>query len=104
MRLFQNAQGEASQAGYIISVTDDRLAKGDLAPWSPLIWRSHKMRRVVGSTFAAETQSLLNGLGHAEWIALLKHVFQILMQLNGQFSCVTFRSNVLWMPSRCMIT
>ena len=66
---FQNAQGGASQAGYIISMTDDRLAKGELAPWSPLIWRSHKMRRVVGSTFAAETQSLLNGLGHAEWIA-----------------------------------
>ena len=47
---FQKAQGKASQAGYIISVTDDRLAKGELAPWSPLIWRSHKMRRVVGST------------------------------------------------------
>ena len=45
------------------------LARGELAPWSPLIWRSHKMRRVVGSTLAAETQSLLNGLGHAEWIA-----------------------------------
>ena len=27
------------------------------------------MRRIVGSTSAAETQSLLNGLGHAEWIA-----------------------------------
>ena len=27
------------------------------------------MPRVVGSTLAAETQSLLNGLGHAEWIA-----------------------------------
>ena len=66
---FQNAQGGASKAGYIISVTDDRLAKGELAPWSPLIWRSHRMRRVVGSTLAAETQSLLNGLGHAEWIA-----------------------------------
>ena len=66
---FQNAQRGASQAGYIISVTDDRLARGELAPWSPLIWRSHKMRRIVGSTLAAETQSLLNGLGHAEWIA-----------------------------------
>ena len=66
---FQNAQGEASQAGYIIWVTDDRLAKGELAPWSPLIWRSHKMRRVVGSTLAAEEQCLLNVLGHAEWIA-----------------------------------
>ena len=62
-------QRGASQAGYIISVTDDRLAKGELATWSPLIWRSHKMRRVVGSTLAAETQSLLSGLGHAEGIA-----------------------------------
>ena len=62
---FQNAQGRASQAGYIIVVTDDRWARGELAPWSPLIWRSHKMHRKV----AAETQSLLNGLGHAEWIA-----------------------------------
>ena len=66
---FQDAHEGASQAGYIIAVTDDRLAKGDLAPWSPLIWRSHKMRRVVGSTLAAETQSLLDGLGHAEWLA-----------------------------------
>ena len=66
---FQNAQGRASHAGYIIAVTDDRWARGELAPWSPLIWRSHNMRRTVGSTLAAETQSLLNGLGHAEWIA-----------------------------------
>ena len=66
---FQNARGGASQAGYIIAETDDRLARGELAPWSPLIWRSHKLRRTVGSTLAAETQSLLNGLAHAEWIA-----------------------------------
>ena len=62
----RGAHGRASQAGYIIAVTGDRLAKGELAPWSPLIWRSHRMRRVVGSTLAAETKSLLNGLGHAE--------------------------------------
>ena len=55
-------------------------------PWSPLIWRSHKMHRVVGSTSPAETQSLLNGFWHVEWIAvLLKHVSQILMQFSGQF-------------------
>ena len=29
---FQDARGVASQAGYIIVVTDDRLAKGELAP------------------------------------------------------------------------
>ena len=51
---FQNAQGGASQAGYIIAVTDDRLAKGELAPWSPLFWRSHKLRRVVGECVSCE--------------------------------------------------
>ena len=103
---FQNAQGGgASQAGYIISVTDDRLSKGELAPWGPLIWRSHRMRRVVGSTLAAETQSLLNGLGHAEWIAahFAEARFPDFDMTNGHFSYVIFRSNVLWMPSRCTI-
>ena len=67
---FQNAHGRASQTGYIIAVTDDRLAIGELAPWSPLIWRSHKnASNSARGTLAAETQSLLNGLGHAEWIA-----------------------------------
>ena len=56
---FQNAHGGASQAGYIIAVTDDRVAEGELAPWSALIWRSHKMRRVVGSTLAAENAESL---------------------------------------------
>ena len=61
---FQDAQGGASQAGYIISVTDDRLAKGELAPLSPLIWRSHKMRRVVGSTLASGFDLVIS-LGNA---------------------------------------
>ena len=64
---FQNVQGGASQAGYIIAVTYD--PRRELALWSQLTWRSHKMRRIVGSTLAAETQSLSIGLGHAEWIA-----------------------------------
>ena len=42
---------------------------GPMAPWSPLVWRSYNMKGVVSSTLAAETQSLLNGLGQAEWIA-----------------------------------
>ena len=41
-----------------------------MAPWSPFVWRSYKMKRVVSSTLAAETQSILNALGHAEWIAV----------------------------------
>ena len=43
---FSERSRGASQAGYVIAVTDDRLARKELAPWSPLIWRSHKMRRM----------------------------------------------------------
>ena len=45
---FQNAQGGASQAGYIVSVTDDRLAKGELAPWGPLI-AEHQTKSIARS-------------------------------------------------------
>ncbi|CAE8643680.1 unnamed protein product, partial [Polarella glacialis] len=60
---FQNAVKGGTQAGYIVGVTDDKLARGELAPWSPLTWKSYRLKRVVGSTLAGETQSLIDGLG-----------------------------------------
>ena len=53
----------------MVAATDDRLAHGDMGPWSSQAWRRYKMRRVVSGTSAAETHILLNGVGHAEWIA-----------------------------------
>ena len=101
---FQNAQGRASQAGYIIAVTDDRLARGELAPWSPLIWRSHKMRRIVGSTLPK--QNLLNCLGHAEWIAahFAEARFPIFDVAQRSTFLRIFRLQCVGMPSRCTIT
>ena len=55
----------ASQAGHVVAATDDCLAQGDMAPWSLLAWRRYKLARGVSGTSAVETQSLLNGLGHA---------------------------------------
>ena len=66
---FQTAHGGASLASYLITVRTDQMAEGQMAKWRPLVWRSHNMKRVVSSTSAAATQSFLNGLGHAEWIA-----------------------------------
>ena len=66
---FQNSRNGGSQAGYVLGVTTDGLRSGEVAPWSPIAWRSHRLKRVVSSTLAAETQSMLNGLGHAEWLA-----------------------------------
>lgn len=66
---FANAKRQGTQAGYLVSVTDDGLRNGQPAPWSPCVWKSYRLKRVVGSTFAGESQVLSDGLGHAEWIA-----------------------------------
>ena len=65
---FANAKKKGTQAGYLVGVTTDALQEGRPAPWSPATWKSYRLKRVVGSTFAGETQVLTDGLGHAEWI------------------------------------
>eukprot|EP00435_Cladocopium_sp_Y103_P011900 s3832_g3.t1 len=65
---FGNAKGKGTQAGYLVGVTDSNLQAGAEAPWSPAVWKSYRLKRVVGSTFAGETQVLADGLGHTEWV------------------------------------
>ena len=65
---FGNAKGKGTQAGYIVGVTTSELQQGKTAPWSPAVWKSYRLKRVVGSTFAGETQVLADGLGHTEWV------------------------------------
>lgn len=66
---FANAKKQGTQAGYLVGVTTDELREGKPAPWSPCVWKSYRLRRVVGSTFAGESQVLSDGLGHADWVA-----------------------------------
>ena len=67
---FANAKKQGTQAGYlVVGVTTDDLQEGKPAPWSPCVWKSYRLKRIVGSTFAGESQVLSDGLGHAEWIA-----------------------------------
>ena len=85
---FGNAKGKGTQAGYIVGVTDELLQQGKPAPWSPAAWRSYRLKRVVGSTFAGESQALMDGLGHAEWIGchLAEGIFpNFSLQDRGQF-------------------
>ena len=74
---FANAKRQGTQAGYIVGITTKALKDGQPAPWSPAVWKSYRLKRVVGSTFAGETQALADGLGHTEWLAChlaeLKH-------------------------------
>ena len=66
---FANAKKQGTQAGYLVGVANDDLHEGRPAPWSPCVWKSYRLKRVVGSTFAGESQVLSDGLGHAEWLA-----------------------------------
>ena len=66
---FANAKRQGTQAGYIVGITTSALKEGKTAPWSPAVWKSYRLKRVVGSTLAGETQALADGLGHTEWLA-----------------------------------
>lgn len=66
---FGNASKNGTQAGYIVGVSNENLRRGEVAPWGAATWKSYRLKRVVGSTFAGESQVLLDGLGHLEWIA-----------------------------------
>ena len=62
-----NAQRHGTQAGYIIGFTTKNLNTGAEVPWTPWIWRSYRLQRVVLSTLSGEAQSLVCGLGVLEW-------------------------------------
>ena len=57
-----NLRGGASQAGFIILLTDTRLC-------TPLMWNSYKLKRVVNNTLAAETLSVNEALDYAFFYA-----------------------------------
>ena len=57
-----------SQAGYVVAFTDPTLNAGGKAPMSIVAWSSHKTKRVVSSTLAAETLALSEALAEAEWV------------------------------------
>ena len=56
---FANLPGRASQGGYVI------FLQGINGKYSPIAWKSKKIKRVVKSTIAAETLALLEGAEHA---------------------------------------
>ena len=58
----------SSQAGLILMYAADReaLLRGESVRVSPLIWKSHRIKRVVRSTLAAETMAALEAVEHAD--------------------------------------
>ena len=41
---------------------------GQWAPFAPLVWKSHKQKRKVHSTLAAESMAAGEALGSLDWV------------------------------------
>ena len=74
-----NLPGGSSQGGFIIFLQGQSRA-------SPLIWRSHKLKRVVKSAMAAETMALLEG---AEYAMLMKVLIKEITRVDVPITCIT---------------
>ena len=62
-----------SQGGFIIFLVGESNRKG-----TPLLWKSHKLKRVVKSAMAAETMSLIEAAEHAMLVkALILEIFNL---------------------------
>ena len=66
---FRNAgmDNNSTQAGYVIGVARDD-GDGILRPYSVLAWKTHKLRRTVRSTLAAETMALSEAMEMGELV------------------------------------
>jgi hypothetical protein len=66
-----NARRGGTQAGMVIGIGEAKIRNGTEGIWGVLAWRSSRLKRVVGSTLAAETQQALNTARELAWTATL---------------------------------
>ncbi|CAE7498867.1 TY1B-DR1 [Symbiodinium sp. CCMP2592] len=86
---YVNHPDGSSQGAVVILAFDQDLLDGCVASCSLVWWKSGKLRRKINSTLAAETQSLLKGLGDLMWA---KAIYYELLQEN--FDLVEFKESV----------
>ena len=55
----------------MILATTKKFGSNETVPFGALCWRSHKLRRVIGSTLAGETMAALEAQGILEWVKTL---------------------------------
>lgn len=66
-----NARGGKTQGGHLLIAFDCGMLEGKTARCNLLHWKSGKLQRTVGSTLAAETQSLARGIGDLLWMMVM---------------------------------
>ena len=79
--------GDYTQAGFVVGFTSDELDKGHNAPWTPAIWRSHRLSRAVGSTLCVEAQSMVSATGKLVRASLI-----LSEALDGPFDVRTYEA------------
>ena len=65
-----NARSNGTQAGYIVGFMHRDINAGVEVPWTPAVWRSYRLSRVVPSTLSGEAQALATGPATVEWMNL----------------------------------
>jgi hypothetical protein len=68
---YANARGGKTQAGHLLITFEQGLLEGKRVKTNVLHWKSGKLKRVVSSTLAAETQSLGRGIGDLLWMMVM---------------------------------
>jgi len=82
-----NLSGGGSQGGFVIFLQG---SNDNLSP--PLIWRSHKLKRVVKSAMGAETMALLEG---AEYVMLIKTIIKEITLIDLPIICISDNKSVV---------
>ena len=57
-----------SQMGYVVFATDQRMEHGSWAPFSPMLWKSHRQKRKAPSTLSAEAMAAGETVGVLDWL------------------------------------
>jgi len=78
----------STQAGYVIGLGQDR-GNGQVLPFQVICWKSHKLRRKVRSTLAAEALAMCESIEHGELVrAMLKELREgVPLQLRDRDQC-----------------
>lgn len=70
---YANARGGKTQAGHLLITFEHGLLEGRRVKTNVLHWKSGKLKRVVSSTLAAETQSLARAIGDLLWMMVMSY-------------------------------
>eukprot|EP00971_Amphidinium_carterae_P284171 5642073-Amphidinium_carterae.1 len=89
-----NAPDLSSHMGYLLFATNEALDTGQVAPFAPLLWKSHKQKRKKPSTLAAEAQATGEGIGVLDRCKVFLEAC-----VQESFSLKGWESAVSWRPS-----